>query len=61
MVRDHKAAGSSPATPTMRSVFVGFEYPIKDTPFFYAQTRVTYFDGKDEKSGIAVFRYEKTV
>jgi len=30
------AASSSLATPTMRSVLIGFEYPIKDTLLFYA-------------------------
>ena len=34
MVRDHEAAGSSPATPTMQSVLIGFEYPVMDTLFF---------------------------
>ena len=34
MVRDHEAASSSLATPTMRSVLIGSEYPTKDTPHF---------------------------
>ena len=31
-----EAVGSSPVTQTMRSVLIGFEYPIKDTPLFIA-------------------------
>ena len=37
LVRDQEASGSNPDTPTMRSVLIGSEYPIKDTPLFYAQ------------------------
>ncbi len=37
LVRDQEAGSSSLLTPTMRSVLIGFENPIKDTPFFYAQ------------------------
>ena len=32
-----EVARSSRVTPTIRSVLIGFEYPIKDTPFFYAK------------------------
>ena len=35
MVRVHEAVGSTPATRTMRSVLIGFEYPVTDTPHFY--------------------------
>ena len=35
-VRDAEAEGSNPFTPTMRSVLIGSEYPIKDTLLFYA-------------------------
>ena len=35
LVRDQEAMGSNPVTPTMRSVLVGFEYPVTDTPHFY--------------------------
>ena len=31
---DVDAVGSNPATPTMRSVLIGSEYPTKDTPHF---------------------------
>lgn len=34
-------AGVKLGTLTMRSVLIGFEYPIKDTPLFYAQKLVT--------------------
>ena len=35
MVRDHEAASSSLATPTMQSVLIGSEYPVMDTLLFY--------------------------
>ena len=35
LVRVQEAVGSTPATPTMRSVIIGFEYPVTDTPHFY--------------------------
>ena len=34
LVWDHEAASSSLATRIMRSVLIGFENPIKDTPLF---------------------------
>ena len=34
MVRDHEAVSSNLATRTMRSVLIGFEYPVTDTPYF---------------------------
>ena len=34
-VWEQDAAGSSPVTRTMRSVIIGFEYPVMDTPHFY--------------------------
>ena len=34
LVRVQEAAGSNPATPTMRSVLIGSEYPVTGTPHF---------------------------
>lgn len=34
LVRDQEAGGSSPLTPTMRSVLIGFDNPVMDTPHF---------------------------
>ena len=34
-VWEQAKAGSTPVTRTMRSVLIGFEYPVTDTPHFY--------------------------
>ena len=55
MVRDHEAASSSLATPTMRSVLIGSEYPVMDTPHFlcsktghaFFAEQAAFFDTKE--------------
>ena len=40
MVRDHEAVGSNPATRTMRSVLIGFEYPCGTLRIIFAQNPI---------------------
>ena len=40
MVRDHEAVGSNPATRTMRSVLIGFEYPWRTLRIIFAQNPI---------------------
>ena len=45
LVRVQEAAGSNPATPTMRSVLIGFDNPVMDTPHFFCEVHTAISAG----------------
>lgn len=55
LLREQEVAGSNPVIPTMRSVLIGSEYPVMDTPHFlcskmdhaFFAEQAAFFDTKE--------------